>query len=65
MLFAFLGAKPLMIFAHKRRAARSLATSIQKFMPTAQKKLRRGAKSSMSSPAATPVRTYSRPSARV
>ncbi len=50
---------------HSARAARSLATSMKKFMPTAQKKLSRGAKWSTSSPAATPVRRYSTPSASV
>ena len=59
------GAKPSTRFAHSRRAARSLATSMKKFMPMAQKKLSRGAKASMSIPAATPARAYSMPSARV
>ena len=61
----FWGSNWTMRFDHSRRAARSLATSIKKFMPIAQKKLRRGAKASMSRPAATPARTYSTPSARV
>ena len=47
------------------RAARSLAISMKKFMPAAQKKEMRGQKASTSSPAFTPVRTYSRPSASV
>ena len=34
-------------------------------MPAAQKKLNRGAKSSIARPARIPVRTYSMPSARV
>ena len=51
--------------AQSPRAARSLATSMKKFMPMPQKKLMRGAKASTSSPAATPARTYSRPSASV
>ena len=51
--------------AHSIRAARSLATSMKKFMPMHQKKLSRGAKSSMSRPASSPARTYSTPSARV
>ncbi len=42
--------------AHSRRAARSFATSVKKFMPTAKKKDRRGAKSSIFSPAARPAR---------
>ena len=49
----------------KLRAARSLATSMKKFMPIAQKKEMRGAKRSTSSPAARPARTYSTPSASV
>ncbi len=57
--------KPFMSRAHSRRAARSLATSMKKFMPTAKKNDSRGAKASTSSPASIPVRTYSMPSARV
>ena len=38
---------------------------MKKFIPIAQKKLNRGANASMSSPAATPARRYSSPSARV
>ena len=45
--------------------ARSLATSMKKFMPIAQKNESRGAKASTSSPASMPARTYSTPSARV
>ena len=37
------GLKPLTSFAHRRRAARSLATSMKKFMPMAQKNDSRGA----------------------
>ena len=51
--------------AHSSRAARSLATSMKKFMPMAQKKLSRGANWSMLSPASSPARMYSTPSARV
>ncbi len=51
--------------AHSRRPARSLATSMKKFMPMAQKNDNRGAKVSMSMPAASPARMYSTPSARV
>ncbi len=40
-------------------------TGMKVFMPTAQKNDRRGAKSSTPSPAATPVRRYSTPSAKV
>ncbi len=47
------------------RAARIFATSMKKFMPIAQKKLSRGANRSMSSPAASPARRYSTPSASV
>ena len=52
-------------FAHSSRAARSLATSMKKFMPIAQKKLSRGANASTSRPASRPARTYSMPSAIV
>jgi hypothetical protein len=38
---------------------------MKKFIPIAQKKDSRGAKTSMSSPAATPAFRYSTPSARV
>lgn len=51
--------------AHSRRAARSLATSMKKFIPIAQKKDSRGAKASTSRPAPIPARRYSTPSARV
>ena len=51
--------------AHSVRAARSLATSMKKFMPMAKKNDRRGANSSTSSPRARAVRTYSSPSASV
>ncbi|MEY9231964.1 hypothetical protein ABIF78_004287 [Bradyrhizobium japonicum] len=52
-------------FAQSRRAARSLATSMKKFMPIAQKNDSRGAKRSTSRPAARPARRYSTPSASV
>ncbi len=52
-------------FAHSSRAARSLATSMKKFMPIAQKNDSRGANASTSIPAAIPARRYSTPSARV
>ena len=54
-----------MILAHSTRAARILAISMKWFMPMPQKKLSRGAKVSISRPAAMPVRMYSRPSASV
>ena len=41
-------------FAHSRRAARSLATSMKKFIPIAQKNDRRGAKASMAEPGVEP-----------
>ena len=63
--FGSLGANCLTSFAQSRRAARSLATSMKKFMPIAQKNDRRGAKASTSRPTARPQRTYSMPSARV
>ena len=59
------GSKPFTSFAQSRRAARSFATSMKKFMPTAQKKDRRGANWSTVSPAARPARMYSTPSASV
>ncbi len=61
----FRGSKSWMSRAHSARAARILATSMKKFMPIAQKKDSRGAKASMSRPAASPARTYSTPSASV
>jgi hypothetical protein len=54
--FGFFGANSCcMSFDHSSRPARSLATSMKKFMPMAQKKERRGAKLSISMPAATPA----------
>ena len=50
---------------HSARAARSLATSMKKFMPIAQKKLSRGANWSIVIPVARPARMYSTPSASV
>ena len=61
----FCGSNWLTSRAHSARAARSLATSMKKFIPIAQKKLSRGAKSSMPSPASRPARMYSTPSASV
>ncbi len=52
-------------FAHSRRAARNLAISMKKFMPTPKKNESLGANASMSRPAPTPARTYSTPSASV
>ena len=51
--------------AQSSRAARSLATSMKKFMPMAKKKERRGANRSTASPLAMAARTYSSPSAMV
>ena len=51
--------------AQSRRAARSLAISMNTFMPMAKKNDRRGANASTDMPAAMPVRRYSTPSARV
>ena len=59
------GPKPLTSPAHNMRAARSLATSMKKFMPIAQKNDSRGANWSTLMPAATPARRYSTPSASV
>jgi len=50
---------------HSTRAARSLATSMKKFMPMPKKNDSRGAKASMSSPAAIARFAYSLPSAIV
>ena len=54
-----------MTLCHSSRAARSLATSMKKFMPMAKKKLSRPANSSTSRPWASAARTYSIPSAMV
>jgi len=59
------GSKRFISFAQSTRAARSFAVSMKRFMPIPKKKERRGANASMPSPAAMPVRTYSRPSASV
>ena len=48
---SFFGSNCLTSFAHSSRAARSLATSMKKFMPIAQKNDSRGANVSTSSPA--------------
>ena len=63
--FGLVGPNSPTSLAHSARAARIFATSMKKFMPTAQKKLSRGAKASMSSPAPRPARRYSTPSASV
>ncbi|CAM5263522.1 hypothetical protein SVIOM74S_03391 [Streptomyces violarus] len=62
---AFFGSNCLTSFAHSSRAARSLATSMKKFMPIAQKNDSRGANASTSRPASRPARMYSTPSASV
>ncbi len=54
-----------MMRAHSKRAARSFATSMKKFMPIAKKNERRPANASTSSPRAAAVRAYSHPSASV
>ena len=59
------GSNCLTSLAHSRRAARSFATSMKKFMPIAQKNDSRGANASMSRPASRPARRYSTPSASV
>jgi hypothetical protein len=59
------GSNCFISFAQSRRAARSFATSMKKFMPMAQKNEMRGANWSISSPALKPARTYSTPSASV
>ncbi len=59
------GSNCLTSFAHRRRAARILATSMKKFIPIAQKNDRRGAKASIVNPASIPARMYSTPSASV
>ena len=51
--------------AHSARAARSLATSMKKFMPMAQKNDSRGANWSIVMPVSSPARMYSTPSASV
>ncbi len=61
----FFGSNGATSFAHSSRAARSLATSMKKFIPIAQKNDSRGANESTSSPAAIPARRYSTPSASV
>jgi hypothetical protein len=50
---------------HSSRPARSLATSMKKFIPMPQKKDSRGANLSMDSPASRPALMYSTPSASV
>jgi hypothetical protein len=61
----FSGSNWLTNRAQSARAARIFATSMKKFMPMAQKKLTRGANSSMVRPASSPARMYSTPSASV
>ena len=50
--FGFCGSKGFISRAHSSRAARNLATSMKKSMPTHQKNDSRGANSSIASPAA-------------
>ena len=63
--FSFFAPRSVMIRVHKVRAARSFATSMNRFMPMPKKNERRGAKWSMSRPEACAARTYSLPSASV
>ena len=63
--FAFLAPASFTSLAHSSRPARSLATSMKKFMPMPQKNERRGANASTSIPAALPACRYSTPSASV
>ena len=63
--FGFLGSNCPTSSLHSNRPARSLATSMKKFMPIPQKKDSRGANLSMSSPASKPALMYSTPSANV
>src|SRR6056297_193068 len=66
VLFLFFGAKYLVTSeAQSFRAARSLATSMYRFMPMPKKKERRGANLSTSKPACWAARMYSIPSAMV
>ena len=60
-----LGSNWLITRCHSSRPARSLATSMKKFMPMAKKKLSRPANSSTSRPLSSAERTYSSPSAMV
>ncbi len=63
--FWLFGSNSATSLAHSSRAARSLATSMKKFIPIAQKNDNRGANASISMPAANPARRYSTPSASV
>ncbi|SKZ08186.1 Uncharacterised protein [Mycobacteroides abscessus subsp. abscessus] len=63
--FGFFGVNCATSSLHSSRAARSLATSMKKFMPMPQKNESRGANLSMSRPASIPARMYSTPSASV
>ena len=63
--FGFFAPASFTSFAHSSRPARSLATSMKKFMPMAQKNDSRGANASTSIPASLPAFRYSTPSASV
>ena len=63
--FGFFGLNCLTILAHNKRPALILAISMKWFIPIAQKNDKRGANASMSIPAFTPARKYSKPSAKV
>src|SRR5699024_8126155 len=62
---AFFGSNFSTSSLHNRRPARSLAISMEKFIPIAQKNDRRGANLSMSRPESRPARMSSTPSASV
>jgi hypothetical protein len=62
---ALFGSNCFTSLAQSSRPARSLATSMKKFMPIAQKNESRGANASMSRPDPRPARRYSTPSASV
>ena len=63
--FGFLAPNSATSSLHSSRPARSLATSMKKFIPMPQKNDSRGANLSMSSPASRPALRYSTPSASV
>jgi hypothetical protein len=63
--FALFGSNSATSSLHSSRPARSLATSMKKFIPMPQKNDSRGANLSMSRPASSPALMYSTPSASV
>ena len=60
-----MGSKRLISRCHRKRAARSIAISMKKFMPMPKKKDSRGANWSIVSPLRRAACTYSSPSASV